>query len=51
MKLTAGTTYWTAANQPPPRYPDFTGRGVEDFRCRLDRSLKPGAGTAPAGGA
>jgi len=29
MKLTAGTTYWTAANQPPPRYP----RLKQDVRC------------------
>ena len=29
MKLTAGKTYWTAANQPPPRYP----RLRRDVRC------------------
>ena len=29
MKLTTGTTYWTSANQPPPRYP----RLQRDVRC------------------
>lgn len=29
MKLTAGTTYWAAANRPPPRYP----RLKQDGRC------------------